>query len=179
MFWDLPLNTSVQTCRINCSENSLPCIKLLGVITCTFEEKSKENLKTMKEAEYVQASHPILEGPEDPFPQVAPGDPQAPSGHPAQILLLVQWHLWHQVLPCHLSKTKRNLQKFYLNIPEGIIAPWKSFRIYIWIHISYIGNSWEILLLIGGKLLIILNCHLSIDPPIHSTLQIFPIEYIV
>lgn len=107
--WDLPLNTSVQTCRINCSENSLPCIKLLGVITCTYQVKSNENTRTVAEAEYIRASRPILEVPEDLLPHAAPGDPQAPSGRPPQTLLWVQWHLWHQVLPFHLSKIRRHL----------------------------------------------------------------------
>lgn len=72
---DLPLNTSVQTCRINCSENSLPCIKLLRVITLTYQVKSNRNMKTVKEAEYIRASHLVLGVPEDLLPRVAPGDP--------------------------------------------------------------------------------------------------------
>ena len=32
-------------------------------------------MKTVKEAEYIRASHPVLGVPEDLLPRVAPGDP--------------------------------------------------------------------------------------------------------
>lgn len=68
--------------------------------------KKYENTWVVNETEYTPASHPVLEGPEDLFPQVALGDLLVPSCHPSQILLLVQLHLWYQVLHFHLSKAK-------------------------------------------------------------------------
>ena len=82
-----------------------------------------EIIRTVKEAEYIQASHPFLGGPDHLVAQGAPGGPGAPSDHPPQTLLWLQWHLGHQALPFHPSKNKRNRQKFYLNISGGIIAP--------------------------------------------------------
>lgn len=153
LVWDLPLNTSVQTCRINCSENSLPCIKLLGVRTCTYQVQSNENMRAVKKGEYVQACRPGPGGPGALFPQAVPGDLQAPSHRPPQTLLLVQWHLWHQALPFHLSKNKGNLQKFYhicmtgslyyiaeivtiLSINYTSIKPKEKFYLYIPGHVT-------------------------------------------
>lgn len=74
---DLPLNTSVQTCRINCSEKSLPCIKLLGIITWTYQVKSTENMKTMKESR-IHTGFPSNPG--GPWGPVSPGCPWGPIG---------------------------------------------------------------------------------------------------
>ena len=45
-----------------------------------------EIIRTVKEAEYIQASHPFLGGPDHLVAQGAPGGPGAPSDHPPQTL---------------------------------------------------------------------------------------------